>query len=52
MRNNEALIFKGWDSDTSNKVVKFTPHTSFNIPAQKINEQPRQSVEARIFIVL
>ena len=27
MQNNEALIFKGWDSDTSNKVVKFTPHT-------------------------
>ena len=52
MRNNEALIFKGWDSDTSNKVVKFTPHTSFNIPDQKINEHPRQSIEARIFIVL
>ena len=52
MRNNEALIFKGWDNDTSNKVVKFTPHTSFNIPDQKINEHPRQSVEARIFIVL
>ena len=52
MRNNEALIFKGWDSDTSNKVVKFTPHTSFNIPDQKINEHPRQSIEARAFIVL
>ena len=52
MRNNEALIFKGWDSVTSNKVVKFTPHTSFNIPNQKVNEHPRQSVEARIFIVL
>ncbi|GIR09648.1 MAG: methyltransferase [Alphaproteobacteria bacterium] len=52
MRNYEALIFKGWDSNTSNKVVKFTPHTSFNIPDQKINEHPRQSIEARIFIVL
>ena len=50
MRNNEALIFKGWDSDASNK--RFTPHTSFNIPDQKINEHPRQSIEARAFIVL
>ena len=52
MRNYEALIFKGWDSDTSNNVLKFTPHTSFNIPDQKINEHPRQSIEARAFIVL
>ena len=52
MKNYEALIFKGWDSDASNKVVKFTPHTSFNIPNQKINDHPRQSIEARAFIVL
>ena len=52
MRKYEALIFKGWDNDASNKVVKFTPHTSFNIPDQKINEHPRQSIEARAFIVL
>ena len=52
MRNYEALIFKGWDSDASNKVVKFTPHTSFNIPDQKINEHPRQSIEARAFLIL
>ena len=52
MRYNEVLIFKGWDSDDSDKVVKFTPHTSFNIPYQKIKEHPRQSIEARAFIVI
>ena len=52
MRNYEALIFKGWDSNTSKNIAKFTPHTAFNIPGQKINEHPRQSIEARAFIVL
>lgn len=52
MLNNEAFIFKGWDSDTSKNIVKFTPHTSFNIPNQDIKKNPRESIEARIFIVL
>ena len=52
MRNNEALIFKGWDSSPSKKDVSFTPHTSFNIPNQNINKSPRESIEARVFIVL
>ena len=52
MQNNEAFIFKNWDSDTSKKILKFTPHTSFNIPNQNINKSPRESIEARIFVVL
>ena len=52
MRSNEVFIFKGWDSDTSERVLKFTPHTSFNIPNQNINKNPRESIEARAFVVL
>ena len=52
MRNNEALIFKGWDSNTSNKVVKFTPHTSFNLKKQNISKFPRKSIELRAFLVI
>ncbi len=52
MKNNEALIFKGWDSNVSRKIIRFTPHTSFNIPHQNINKNPRESIEARVFIVL
>ena len=52
MENNEALIFKGWDSSPSKEDVSFTPHTSFNIPNQDINKSPRESIEARVFIVL
>ncbi len=52
MQDNEALIFKGWDSNVSSKIIRFTPHTSFNIPYQNINKNPRESIEARVFIVL
>ena len=52
MQNNEALIFKGWDSHVSKTTIRFTPHTSFNIPNQNINKYPRESIEARIFVVL
>ena len=52
MQSNEALIFKGWDSHNSQKTIRFTPHTSFNIPNQNINKHPRESIEARIFVVL
>ena len=52
MKDNEALIFKGWDSSPSKKAVSFAPHTSFNIPNQNVNKNPRESIEARVFIVL
>lgn len=52
MQDNEVLIFKGWDSIASNKVIKFTPHTSFNLKNQNIKKYPRESIEARAFLVL
>ena len=52
MQSDEALIFKGWDSHNSQKTIRFTPHTSFNIPNQNINKHPRESIEARVFVVL
>ena len=52
MQDNEVLIFKGWDSINSNKVLKFTPHTSFNLKNQNIKKNPRESIEARAFLVL
>lgn len=52
MQKNEVLVFKGWDSSTSRKIAKFTPHTSFNIPNQNIDTYPRESIEARVFLIL
>ena len=52
MQDNEVLIFKGWDSINSNKVFKFTPHTSFNLKNQNIKKNPRESIEVRAFLVL
>ena len=52
MQDNEILIFKGWDNINSDKVIKFTPHTSFNLKNQNIKKNPRESIEARAFLVL
>jgi hypothetical protein len=50
MRNEEVLLLKGWDSLLSNK-IKYTPHGAFEIPCQEDNATPRESIEARVFIV-
>lgn len=52
MSNNEFLIFKGWDSINDKSIVKFTPHTSFNLAKQDIIKHPRESIEARAFLIL
>ena len=52
MRSNELLIFKGWDNNNSEKVSRFTPHTSFNLESQDLDAFPRESVEARIYLIL
>ena len=52
MKDNEVLLLKGWDSSNKRNIVKFTPHTSFNIENQDIINNPRDSIEARIFMVL
>ena len=52
MNSNEFLIFKGWDSSNDKGIVKFTPHTSFNLTKQDILKNPRESIEARAFLIL
>ena len=52
MTKTEVLFLKGWDSSSSKKIVKFTPHTSFDLPKQNKNKFPRESIEVRIFLVI
>lgn len=52
MVSNEFLIFKGWDSSNNKNISKFTPHTSFNLDNQDITKYPRESIEARIYLIL
>ena len=52
MTENEVLLLKGWDSSNKKNVVKYTPHTSFNLSKQNIKKNPRDSIEARIFMIL
>ena len=52
MNDNEFIIFKGWDSSNDSNIMKFTPHTSFNLEKQDIIKHPRESLETRIFLIL
>ncbi|MBF97099.1 MAG: hypothetical protein CFH34_01015 [Alphaproteobacteria bacterium MarineAlpha9_Bin4] len=52
MKNYEVLLLKGWDSSTKKGMPSFTPHTSFDLKKQNINKNPRDSIEARIFLIL
>ncbi len=52
MKSNEALLLKGWDSVNSSYIPRNTPHTSFNLKNQNSKKYPRDSIEARIFLVL
>ena len=52
MNSNEFLIFKGWDSSNDKNIIKFTPHTSFNLVNQNVIKYPRESIEARAFLIL
>ena len=52
MKETEILLLKGWDSSNNKKVLKFTPHTAFNLLNQNIKKNPRDSIEARVFLVL
>ena len=52
MTNDEFLIFKGWDSSNDKNVSKFTPHTSFIIKNQNAEKHPRESIEARLFLII
>tara|TARA_B100000686_G_scaffold10950_1_gene10975 strand:- start:5931 stop:6758 length:828 start_codon:yes stop_codon:yes gene_type:complete len=52
MTDDEILLLKGWDSLDDGRVVKYTPHGAFELPGQLKTDPPRESIEARIFIVL
>lgn len=51
MQRNEALLFKGFDSDTSAR-TRFTPHTAFNDPTAPADKLPRESIEVRALVFL
>ena len=34
MKETEILLLKGWDSSNNRKVLKFTPHTAFNLKSK------------------
>ena len=50
MTDNEVLLLKGWDS-IDDDVVKYTPHGAFELPNQSEKHPPRESIEARVFLV-
>ena len=52
MREDEILLLKGWDSYVKSNQALNTPHTSFNLNNQNTKRHPRESIEARIFLVL
>ncbi len=51
MKDNEILLLKGWDSIDDGR-VKYTPHGAFDLPNQLATDPPRESIEARIFLIL
>ena len=51
MRQDEALLFKGFDSD-ERATARFTAHTAFDDPSVSGKILPRESIEARALIFL
>ena len=45
----ETIMFAKYLKDKG--VVKYTPHGAFELPSQSDNDPPRESIEARIFLV-
>jgi hypothetical protein len=51
MAQNEAIIFKGFDSD-KNARARFTAHTAFDDPSAPPIVLPRESIEVRALIFM
>ena len=51
MTDDEILLLKGWDSLDDGR-AKYTPHGAFDLPYQKESDPARESIEARVFLVL
>jgi hypothetical protein len=51
MQRDEALLFKGYDSDLRAK-ARFTAHTAFDDPSAPAKVLPRESIEVRALVFL
>lgn len=49
MRADEALVFKGYDSDRGAR-TRFTPHTAFEDPTVPADRLARESIEVRALV--
>ena len=50
MERDEVLLIKGWDSLDDGR-AQFTPHGAFSLPNQDMRAPPRESIEARAYVV-
>ena len=50
MRPDEVLLIKGWDSANDGR-ARFTPHGAFQLPLEDPGAPPRESIEARTFLI-
>jgi hypothetical protein len=50
MQRDEVLLIKGWDSLDDGR-ARFTPHGAFELPEQDPQAPPRESIEARTYLV-
>lgn len=50
MARDEVLLLKGWDSIDDGR-ARFTPHGAFELPGQDPTAPPRQSIEARAYLI-
>lgn len=49
MRREEVLLIKGWDSLDDGR-ARFTPHGAFELPEQRADAPPRESIEVRTYL--
>ena len=50
MTPDEVLLIKGWDSLDDGR-ARFTPHGAFQLPDQDEDAAPRESIEARSYLI-
>lgn len=50
MERDEVILIKGWDSLDDGRAL-FTPHGAFELPDQDPDAPPRESIEARAYLV-
>jgi len=50
MQRDEVILIKGWDSRQDVR-ARFTPHGAFELPGQDDSAPPRESIEARAYLL-